>query len=131
MRKLTPVLLLLIFFLPACARGSTTIDVTMDEFSFTPTEFTVPAGQEITVNASNEGAVIHEFAVMNFGATVGEDFGDEDGVNIFWAVKVEPGGSITQTFTAPTQPGEYQIVCGIPGHYMAGMIGKLIVVGDK
>ncbi|MBI5942995.1 MAG: cupredoxin domain-containing protein [Chloroflexi bacterium] len=131
MRKTTIILLLLIFTLPACASGSTTIDLTMDEFSFTPTEFTVPAGQEITITARNEGAVIHEFAIMKFGKTVGEDFGDEDDVNIYWAVKVEPGGSITQTFTAPTQPGEYQIVCGIPGHFMAGMFGKLIVVEDR
>lgn len=122
---------LLVFTLPACASGSTTIDLTMDEFSFTPTEFTVPAGQKITINAVNEGAVIHELAVMKFGATVGEDFGDEDDVNIYWAVKVEPGGSITQTFTAPDQPGEYQVVCGIPGHFMAGMVGKLIVVADE
>ncbi len=131
MRKPTIILLLLIFILPACGSGATTIDVTFSEFSFTPAEFTVSAGQEITITARNDGAVMHEFAIMNFGATVGDDFGDDDIENIFWVVKVEPGGSITQIFIAPAQPGEYQVVCGIPGHFMAGMAGNLIVVADK
>lgn len=33
----------------------------------------------------------------------------------------------TITFTAPEQPGEYDILCTFPGHYAGGMISKLIV----
>jgi uncharacterized cupredoxin-like copper-binding protein len=43
---------------------------------------------------------------------------------------LEPGESDTFTFTAPGQPGDYQIVCGIVGHYMAGMVGSLTVVSE-
>lgn len=124
------VLFAMTLFLTACGGGgpSTTIDVAFTEFTFTPAEFTVPAGQEITINASNKGAVIHEFVIMKFGQTIGDDFGDEDEGNIYWEVEAEPGQDVTATFTAPTEPGEYQVVCGTEGHFVAGMVGKLIVV---
>jgi uncharacterized cupredoxin-like copper-binding protein len=100
----------------------------MVEFIFTPAEFVIPAGQEITITAVNNGAVIHEFVIMNFGQTIGDDFGDEDEGNIYWEVEAEPGKTVTATFTAPTEPGEYQVVCGTEGHFIAGMVGKLTVV---
>jgi uncharacterized cupredoxin-like copper-binding protein len=126
-------LFVMMFILSACGSGgaSTTINVALAEFTFTPDTFTIPAGQEITVNAVNNGAVVHQFVIMKFGTTVGSDFGDEDKVNIYWKIEAQPGASVTGTFTAPTEPGEYQIVCGTPGHYMAGMIGKLKVVAAK
>jgi uncharacterized cupredoxin-like copper-binding protein len=124
------ILFVLMFVLSACGGGgpSTTINVTFKEFSFTPAEFKIPAGQEITINAKNDGAVIHEFVIMKLGETVGDDFGDEDEGNIFWEVEAEVGDTATATFTAPTEPGEYQIVCGTGGHFVAGMVGKLTVV---
>jgi uncharacterized cupredoxin-like copper-binding protein len=134
MKKLLFVLLFVTaFVLSACAGGgaSATINVAFAEFTFTPSEFTIPAGQEITINATNNGAVVHEFVIMKFGQTVGDNFGDEDEGNIYWEVEAEPGASVTKTFTAPTEPGVYQIVCGTPGHYMAGMSGKLTVVAAK
>jgi len=126
-----PIVLSLMFVLTACGGGggaSTTIDVTFAEFTFTPAEFTIPAGQEITINAKNDGAVEHEFVIMNLGQTVGDDFGDEDEGNIYWEVEAEGGESVTATFTAPTEPGVYQVVCGTEGHFVAGMVGKLTVV---
>ncbi len=130
MKKSLFVLFVLMFVLTACggAGPSTTIDVTFTEFSFTPAEFTIPAGQEITINTKNEGAVIHEFVIMKFGQTIGDDFGDEDEGNIYWEVETEAGATSKATFTAPTEPGEYQLVCGTEGHFVAGMVGKLTVV---
>lgn len=118
--------------LTACGSGapSTSLSVDMVEFMFNPTNFTVPAGQEITLELSNNGAVVHDFIIMNQGAEVGQDFGEEDQPNIYWMAELEPGSSNTYTFTAPDQPGEYQVVCGIPGHYLAGMVAKLIVVAE-
>lgn len=130
MKKILFVLFVMMFVLSACggAGASTTIDVVFTEFMFTPTEFTIPAGQEITINTKNDGAIIHEFVIMKFGQTIGDDFGPEDEENIYWEVETEPGLSGTTTFTAPTEPGEYQIVCGTEGHFVAGMVGKLTVV---
>ena len=61
------------FVLAACGGGgpTTTINVTFTDFKFDPAEFTIPAGQEITINAVNNGAVVHEFVIMKFGTNVG------------------------------------------------------------
>jgi plastocyanin len=133
MKKLFFVSVVCALVLAACGGGgpSSTINVTMTDFQFTPAEFTIPAGQEITVNASNNGAVEHEFVIFKFGLDAGEKFGPEDEENIYWEVEVASGGSTTETFTAPTEPGEYFLMCGTEGHLEAGMVGKVIVVAGK
>jgi uncharacterized cupredoxin-like copper-binding protein len=73
---------------------------------------------------------VHDFIIMNQGVEVGQDFGEEDQPNVYWMAELEPGTSNTYTFTAPSQPGEYQVVCGTPGHYLAGMLAKLTVVAE-
>ena len=132
-KSLFVLLFVMMFALSACGAGgaSTTINVAFAEFTFTPAEFTIPAGQEITVNATNNGAVVHELVLMKFGQTAGDNFDEEDDGNVYWKIEAQPGTSVTGTFTAPTDLGEYQIVCGTPGHYMAGMVGKLTVVAAK
>ncbi|MGC8855752.1 MAG: cupredoxin domain-containing protein [Anaerolineae bacterium] len=125
------VLALAALALAACGGGkgpSTTIDLTMTDFHYEPSEFVVPAGKEITLHATNKGAVAHDFIVMKYGTNAGEKFGDEDKGNIYWEVEVDPGKSGSFTFTAPSEPGEYQVVCGVEGHFEAGMVGKLTVV---
>ncbi len=44
---------------------------------------------------------------------------------IFQVARVS-GGSSTGTFNLP--PGTYQVVCTVPGHFVAGMEGTLQVV---
>jgi uncharacterized cupredoxin-like copper-binding protein len=114
--------------LAACGPSAppTTINVTLSDFKFEPMEWTVAAGQTITMNATNEGAVEHEFVIMNAGQSAGDTFGDEDEANIFWEVEVQPGETATETFTAPAA-GTYEVVCGIEGHLEAGMKGTLTV----
>ena len=130
-KNLFTLLLGSILILSACGGGkgpTTTINVTMTDFVFTPNEFTVPAGKEITINAKNDGVVLHEFVIFKLGKDAGEKFGPEDEDNIYWEVEAEKGQSVTKTFTAPAEPGEYFVTCGIEGHLEAGMNGKLIVV---
>jgi uncharacterized cupredoxin-like copper-binding protein len=119
-------------FLTACdGSGPTTnIEVSMVEFTFTPSEFTVPAGKEITITAANNGAVEHEFVIFKPGTDAGDKFGDEDMANIYWQIKVLPGGSTTTTFIAPSEPGKYYVTCGTAGHMEAGMSGSLTVVSE-
>ena len=110
---------------------STTINVTMTDFHFEPMQFTIPAGQEITVKATNNGAVQHEFVVFKLGTDAGDHFGSEDEENIYWELEVQPGETVTGTFIAPNDIGDYSITCGIEGHLEAGMSAKLVVVADK
>jgi plastocyanin len=121
----------LLVLLTACggAGGVTTnIDVTMTDFQFQPSQFTVPAGEEITFRSSNNGAVLHNFVIMKLGTSAGSMFEDEDIPNVYWQVELVPGGSTEASFTAPTEPGEYEVICKTEGHIASGMIGKLIVV---
>lgn len=120
-------------FLSACGSGAavTTINLTMTDFQFTPNAFKVPSGQEITVNARNDGAVVHNFVIMELGADAGDSFDDADAASVYWQVEVKPGGDVNAAFTAPSDPGEYQVVCSVQGHIMAGMTGKLTVVAGE
>jgi len=122
----------LLSILVACGGSgpSTSLRIDMTDFMYNPAEIVVPAGEEITLELVNNGAVEHEIVIMNFGTEVGADFGEEDEANIYWEAELEPGESETFTFIAPSEPGDYQIVCGIEGHYMAGMVGSLTVVSE-
>jgi uncharacterized cupredoxin-like copper-binding protein len=103
----------------------------MTDFQFQPNAFSVPAGQEITLSAKNDGGVVHSFVIMNKGQSAGTEFTDEDQPNVYWQVEIQPGGSTDTTFTAPPDPGEYEVVCHVPGHLQAGMVGKLNVVAGE
>jgi uncharacterized cupredoxin-like copper-binding protein len=103
----------------------------MTDFMFTPNEFTVPAGSEVTLDVNHDGVVTHSFIIMRYGENVGEHFNEEDLPNVYWQVEVQPGEKGVFVFTAPDQPGVYQLVCGMAGHVEAGMIGTLEVVAAR
>ncbi|HJS20552.1 MAG TPA: plastocyanin/azurin family copper-binding protein [Anaerolineales bacterium] len=120
--------------LASCGGASsptTEIDVTMTDFQFNPTSFTVPLGEEITFHSTNNGAVVHSFVIMNLGQSAGTEYNEEDQPNVYWEVELQPGGSSDTTFTAPSEAGEYEVICHIPGHVQAGMVGKLTVVAGE
>ncbi len=123
------VILLAGILLTACGGSSapTTMSVSMEDIKFTPTEWTVAAGKEITAELANKGQLQHEIVIFKKGEQVTLPFDDDDEPKIYWEAEVDAGQSKTEKFTAPAEPGEYQVVCGIAGHVEAGMIGKLIV----
>jgi len=129
---LAAILGLLAFVLTACGGPSSpskSIHVTMTDFQFSPASFTVPAGEPIAVELTNNGAVAHSFIIMKAGDQVQSHFTDADKPNVLWEVPaVAPGESVKDTFTSPSEPGQYQIVCGVAGHFEAGMVAKLNVV---
>ena len=134
--KRLPYLLVVILalLLSSCGEAgpTTTINVTLMDFQFTPNQFTVPAGQEITINVTNTGAVVHNFIIMKLGTTAGATYEEDDDANVYWGEKdIQPGGDLSVTFTSPTEPGEYEVVCRTEGHIASGMIGKLVVVAGK
>lgn len=118
--------------LSGCGDGGakTSHTVIMTDFSYTPNQLQVPAGEQISLEISNTGAVVHNLIIMKAGSDLGTDFDAADEPNVYWKVEVLPGDSLQTAFEAPAQPGEYLIVCSTAGHYLAGMIGKLIVVGE-
>jgi uncharacterized cupredoxin-like copper-binding protein len=122
----------LALILSACGgtnNPSTSIKVTMTDFTFLPNTFTIPAGEQISLDANNSGAVAHSFLIMKLGPDVRTHFTPPDQANAYWAQpQIAPGTSVQQSFTSPSEPGVYQIVCENAGHFEAGMVAKLAVV---
>ena len=102
-----------------------------DEFNFVPGALTAKAGEEVTVNFENTGTIPHSFAILNPGVApadavnASEDEQHEMLVLEMHEVAAEETG--TETFTAPSEPGEYTYICAVPGHAEAGMTGTLTV----
>ena len=132
MKKLMFVCLLIAFSMVAAACGggsaAVTLDVEMKEFVFEPDTLSVPAGAEVTLNLTNSGALDHNFIVMKQGVEVSEVWSEAEAGNIFFKqTQTTAGSSATATFTAPSEAGEYQILCSVPGHLEQGMVATLTV----
>lgn len=128
-KSLILLMMLAVWSLSACGNSGpfTKQSFTMTDFAFNPNEFTIPAGEEITLQVTHRGTMEHNFIIMKYATDAGEMFDEEDTANIYWEVVLQPGESETVVFTAPEQPGTYQIICGMPGHLQSGMLGTLIV----
>ena len=128
-RILVVAMLVLTLTLTACGSSNkATLNVTATDTGYDSTTYTVPAGAEVTLNLNNTGAIEHEFAILKLGEHVTPPFGEKDEDKILWELDgVQPGTTKSDTFTAPTEPGEYDVICGIPGHIELGMVATLIV----
>ena len=132
-RSFTLLITILAFALAACGASgpSTKLNFTMADFAFSPNEYTVRAGEEITLNITHAGTMEHDFIVMKYGTDAGDMFDEADQPNVYWQMELQPGDSKTIVFSAPEQPGTYQVICGMPGHLQSGMVGKLIVIDQE
>lgn len=126
---LVVLLLSMALALSACGGGNNAkITVEMTDTGYNPADFTVPAGANVTLVANNTGLLEHEFAIMQKGYKVEPPFGDKDESHILWELDgVGAGTTKTGTFTAPTEPGTYEVICGQQGHIEKGMVGTLTV----
>ena len=132
-KYLALLIILIATSLSACQGNtpSTNIDLELSDFRMTPDRLIVPAGSEISLHVSNTGSITHDFTVMEIGANVGDRYDQEDQNNVYWEIEVRSGETMTVQFLSPDEPGTYQIVCSMPGHVQAGMLGSLEVVSRK
>jgi plastocyanin len=131
-KKMKKILIVAMFVLAltltACGSNKVTLNVTATDTGYDSATYTVPAGKEVTLNMTNNGVLEHEFAILKLGEHVIPPFGEKDEDKILWELDgVQAGTSKSATFTAPTEPGEYDVICGIPGHIEKGMVATLIV----
>lgn len=117
--------------------GENVIDLTgNDQMKFNKTDFTVKAGEEVTLKLKNVGelpaeAMSHDAVVLKPGtdfkafgnaATAAgsiSKLGDDEKANIVAETKMlGPGESDEITFTLD-EPGEYPFLCTFPGHFMS------------
>jgi len=113
------------------ARATRTIRVEMaDTMRFTPADITVKRGETVRLVATNKGKVLHEMVLgtvdaLKEHADMMKKFpGMEHDEPHMAHVKPGQSGEIVWQFT---KAGEFQFACLIPGHFEAGMVGKVTV----
>ena len=113
------------------AKATRTIRVDMsDAMRFTPADITVKRGETVKLVATNKGQVLHEMVLgtseeLQKHAELMRKFPGMEHDEPHMA-HVAPGksGEIVWQFT---NAGEFQFACLIPGHFEAGMVGKVSV----
>ncbi|WET12260.1 cupredoxin domain-containing protein [Pseudomonas sp. D3] len=140
---------------PASADKATrTVEVVLQDMSFSPKSLDVKAGETVRFVLVNKGQLLHEFnlgdaamhaehqkqmmqmqssgmlnatgmgkmdhGAMDHGAMASMKHDDPN------SVLVEPGKTAELTWTF-TKASGLEFACNIPGHYQAGMVGKLNV----
>ena len=101
-----------------------------DTMRFTPSEITVQRGETVKLVATNRGQVLHELVLgtpeeLKEHAEMMKRFpGMEHDEPHMAHVKPGTTGEIVWQFT---KAGQFQFACLIPGHFEAGMVGKVTV----
>jgi uncharacterized cupredoxin-like copper-binding protein len=108
------------------ASSGTNLNISLTEFKFEPSSWSVPAGATVSVNLKNIGTVAHTWTVMKTPISGSYTSADQSDI-LFNSGVVNPGQTKTVTFTAPSKAGTYQVICTQPGHFEAGMVGQLTV----
>jgi len=103
-----------------------------DAMRFTPDRFEVRLGETVRITIKNTGAVMHELVIgtqkeLADHAAMMVKFPGMEHSEPYMA-HVSPGktGEIIWTFN---RSGEFDFACLVAGHYQAGMMGKIKVVG--
>lgn len=113
------------------AKAVRTIQVDMaDTMRFTPANLTIKRGETVKIVATNKGRVLHEMVIgtpeeLKKHAEQMKKFPEMEHEEAYMA-HVIPGktGEIVWQFT---KAGEFEFACLIPGHFEAGMVGKVTV----
>jgi plastocyanin len=88
------------------------LNLTTNDFAFSPVKLTVPANTHVTLRLVNNGGASHSFTIEELGVGTRA---------------IGPGGTESVEFTTG-EPGLYVFFCAMPGHKEQGMVGTLIVV---
>jgi len=89
-----------------------TLEITLGDLFVEPSSITVPAGAEVTLVVTNDGAMPHDLQLADGTGTP----------------MLDPGQSVEQSFGVVAQTT--QAWCTVPGHKEAGMVLDIIVEGS-
>lgn len=117
------------------SKASRTITINMtDDMRFSPMDLRVTAGETIRFVVVNKGRLDHEMVIGDLAElkahaeemrkNPGMEHEEEDGV------EVKPGkrGELVWEFG---KPGRFHFACLIPGHFEAGMVGRITVAAKS
>jgi uncharacterized cupredoxin-like copper-binding protein len=112
-------------------KASRTINVDMgDTMRFSPSELSIKRGETVRFRVKNSGKVMHEMVLgtmeelKNHAEMMKKHPGMEHDEP--YMAHVAPGKTETMVWRF-TKAGEFFYGCLVPGHFEAGMIGKVIV----
>jgi len=110
--------LLLAAILSGCSRGTSepprAVALKITEFTITPSAISARVGERISFRVSNTGVLEHDVSIQ-----------DPDGEEIaFLSLMTNQHGTLQ---IEPSMPGQWMIICTLPGHEMAGMTATLTV----
>lgn len=142
-RMIVALLIVATGILVAC-RSAGLADVSVQKIALTATDIAydkdrleVTAGQPVKVTLHNNGALEHDFSIMEIphtGEVMAEaakgDMAGHDMSNMTMDPEIHvasPMGESLSVEFIPTTSGEYEFFCTVAGHEEAGMVGTLVV----
>jgi uncharacterized cupredoxin-like copper-binding protein len=114
--------------------GASTVEnvtITMGEYFFKPKDVAVPAGK-VAITAPNNGKIEHELVLLKTDVdpanlkTEKDGEVDEEAYSGPGEIPDVEAGETGKT-TLNLKPGTYAMICNVPGHYKAGMYGRVTV----
>ena len=114
---------------PKKAKRTVKVDMN-DTMRFTPAELTIKQGEIVRFQVKNSGKVMHEMVLgtmedLKKHAEMMRKHPEMEHDEPYMA-HVAPGKMETMTWQF-TKAGEFYYGCLVPGHFEAGMIGKVVV----
>lgn len=136
-------IILLAVVLAACGSAESTpapmleLSLMATDIAYDVNRLEAMAGQPVRITLHNEGALDHDFSIMEMphtGEVMTEEMAELMAGHDMSAMEMEPeihvatlsGSSNSVEFT-PSTPGEYEFFCSVTGHREAGMAGILVV----
>lgn len=103
----------LIAGLSGCGGGGPEVSVVLSEFAFEPSRVSIPRSQKTAIKLQNIGTQEHNFSVPQLGVT---------------SLTAAPGKTVILELAVPRGGAPLKVICTIPGHEEAGMVGELVAV---
>jgi hypothetical protein len=121
---------------PTPGRSVTVIDVVIHDSYYgdhntnttSPPVWEVPTGSDVILNVTNLGQLQHNWAIVKKGVVppIPYEGGQGSDIIFYGAGMVYHDNRTTVTFVAPSEPGEYLVICTVANHYPL-MQGRLLV----
>lgn len=118
---------------PDTVTAETTTTLTVegtDGIALEPDAFSIPVGEDVSVELTSGPAVLHDLVIAEVGAAAtasatGEPVGPIGDDDVF-VVVADAGETATASFRVD-EPGSYELYCSVPGHRQGGMVATLTV----
>lgn len=105
------------------------LDVVASDFGFSDGAWNIPLGKDVDVHFVNRGTLEHEWAVLKADADIDRqaDFTED---KVLLEVEAIPWDTDVDQTIRIDEPGVYQVICALQGHFDAGMHGTLHVTTE-